>query len=254
MIYRGNFVKNNIMTNIAQQTLATIVTNNHAAVPVLEKYNLDFCCKGKRTLADACTEKGLNTEVISQELENITSSTQSNTMPFTEMKAEQLISYILIHHHFYVKQSMPAILSHLEKVATKHGERFPYMVEVFVLFKEIYKEMTAHMYKEEKILFPRIKEVAALEDAHQHRDLTAGYITAPIQMMEHEHDQAGEILFKIRKLTNNYTPPADACSTFQVSLAELKAFEEDLHRHVHLENNLLFPLAAKLSAGQAILN
>ena len=242
------------MINIKEQTLATIVTNNHFTVPVLEKYHLDFCCKGKRTLADACIEKGLSLETVSEELEKSSSALQTNKMPFMEMTAEQLISYILIHHHFYVKQSMPTMLGHLEKVATKHGDRFPYMVEVFVLFKEIYEEMTAHMHKEEMILFPRIKEVAAMQDAHQHSTLSEGYLTAPIEVMEHEHDQAGEILYKIRKLTNNYTPPAEACTTFQVSLAELKEFEEDLHRHVHLENNILFPLAEKILLQQSQLN
>ena len=120
------------MTNIAEQTLATIVTNNHFTVPVLEKYDLDFCCKGKRTLADACTEKGISIEAISEELEK-SSEIPTTKMPFTEMTAEQLISYILIHHHFYVKQSMPTIIGHLEKVAAKHGDRFPYMPEVLSL-------------------------------------------------------------------------------------------------------------------------
>ena len=242
------------MTNIAEQKLATIVTNNHFTVPVLEKYNLDFCCKGKRTLAEACAEKGLSVKTISQELEKATAELQSNKMPFTQMNGEQLISYILIQHHFYVKQSMPTILGHLEKVTNKHGDRYPHMVEVFLIFKEINEEMTAHMYKEEAILFPRIKEVEALEEAHQHRNLGEGYISAPIQVMEHEHDHAGDLLYRIRQLTNTYTPPADACTTFQVCLAELKEFEEDLHRHVHLENNLLFPLAEKMISKQVQLN
>ncbi len=242
------------MTNIAEQTLATIVTNNHFTVPVLEKYGLDFCCKGKRTLADACTEKGLSVETISEELEKSTTTEQNSKMPFTAMNAEQLISYILIHHHFYVKQSMPTILGHLEKVAFKHGDRFPYMVEVLNIFKEITEEMTSHMYKEEMILFPRIKEVQALREAGQNRNLSEGYISAPIHVMEQEHDHAGDLLYTIRELTNTYTPPAEACTTFQVTLAELKEFEEDLHRHVHLENNLLFPLAEKMLAQQIQLN
>ena len=242
------------MTNLAEQTLATIVTNNHFTVPVLEKYNLDFCCKGKRTLTDACMEKGLSVEKISEELENSLATLQNNKMPFTEMTAEQLISYILIHHHFYVKQSMPTILGHLEKVAAKHGDRFPYMIEVLCLFSEINTEMTLHMHKEEVILFPRIKEIAALQDTHQNPNVVDGYIGAPIQVMEQEHDHAGNILYQIRKLTNNYTPPAEACTTFQVSLAELKEFEEDLHRHVHLENNLLFPLAEKIMNKQSLQN
>ena len=170
------------------------------------------------------------------------------------MTAEQLISYILIHHHFYVKQSMPTIIGHLEKVAAKHGDRFPYMAEVLSLFREINDEMTMHMHKEEVILFPRIKEVTAQQEAHQHSNLAPGYIAAPIQVMELEHEHAGDILYKIRSLTNNYTPPEGACTTFQVSLAELKEFEEDLHRHVHLENNLLFPLAEKILTTQINLN
>ncbi len=242
------------MTNIAEQTLASIVTNNHFTVPVLEKYDLDFCCKGKRTLAEACTEKGLSVETISEELERSNTELQNNKMPFTQMNVEQLISYILIHHHFYVKQSMPTILGHLEKVAAKHGERFPYMIKVLKLFKEINEEMTLHMHKEEVILFPRIKEISALQDAHQQRNMFDGYVAAPIQVMEQEHEHAGDILYQIRELTNNYTPPAEACTTFQVSLAELKEFEEDLHRHVHLENNILFPLTEKILLQQSQLN
>ena len=239
------------MTNLAEQTLAMIVTNNHFTVPVLEKYNLDFCCKGKRTLNDACFEKGLSVEKISEELENSLTALQNNKMPFTEMTAEQLINYILIHHHFYVKQSMPTIIGHLEKVAAKHGNHFPYMIKVLSLFKEIDAEMTLHMHKEEVMLFPRIKEIAALQDAHQNRNVVDGYIAEPIEVIEQEHDHAGNILYQIRELTKNYTPPAEACTTFQVCLAELKEFEEDLHRHVHLENNLLFPLAEKMMHKQS---
>ena len=240
------------MTNITGQTLASIVSGNHQTVPVLEKYHLDFCCKGKRTLAEACSEKGLTVDTVAEELLNRMQAEQTSTFPFSSMNAEQLISYILIKHHFYVKQAMPTILSHLERVAQKHGDRFPYMVEVFSLFKEVSEEMTSHMQKEEMILFPRIKEIESLSSIGQRRNLNEGYISGPIHVMEMEHDQAGEILYKIRQLTNSYTPPADACTTFRVSLAELKEFEEDLHKHVHLENNLLFPLAEKLLANHPV--
>ncbi len=234
------------MTNIAEQTLASLVTQNHQTVSVLEKYNLDFCCKGKRTLAEACKEKSLSLENILKELQQFTAPEEKLQMPFEQMNAEQLISYILIHHHFYVKQSMPAIIGHLEKVATKHGEHFPYMVKVLQLFTAIQEEMTLHMQKEEMILFPRIKEVEKLFTEKQETKPAPGYITAPVSVMEVEHEHAGEMLYEIRHLTNNYTAPEDACTTFKVSLDELKAFEEDLHKHVHLENNLLFPLAEKL--------
>jgi regulator of cell morphogenesis and NO signaling len=242
------------MTNISQQTLASIVTNNHSTVPVLEQYHLDFCCKGKRTLAAACEEKGLSVEDIAAALQKATAPTGSQIMPFTQMTAEQLIGYILVHHHFYVKQSMPTIIGHLNKVAAKHGDTNPYMITVLNIFKEIQEEMTAHMQKEELVLFPRIKELEVLHNKAQQSNLEESYISAPIQAMESEHDHAGDLLYKIRELTSNYTPPADACTTFIVCLAELKEFEEDLHRHVHLENNLLFPLAKKMLNKQPQLN
>jgi regulator of cell morphogenesis and NO signaling len=233
------------MTNLSEQTLAAIVTQNHQTVPVLEKYNLDFCCKGKRTLSQACEEKGISVENLLLELEG-TKGTTTKVLPFAEMSYEQLISYILIHHHFYVKQSMPTILSHIEKVATKHGDRYPYMVKVLELFITIYEDMTQHMQKEEMVLFPRIKEVGQLLTDNKKTDIGEVYISGPVNVMEMEHDHAGETLYEIRQLTSNYTPPEDACTTFKVCLAELKEFEEDLHKHVHLENNLLFPLAEKM--------
>lgn len=233
------------MTNIAEQTLASIVTAHHQTVPVLEKYNLDFCCKGKRTLSEACQEKGISVEEILKELESSAEIT-TITQPFAKMNAEQLIQHILLRHHFYVKQSMPAMQEHLTKVATKHGDRFPYMTEVLHLFTQLRNEMTMHMHKEEVILFPRIKEVEALHHYKQKKPLDSNYIFGPVSIMEAEHDEAGEICSRIRELTNNYEPPAEACTTFKVSLAELKEFEEDLHRHVHLENHLLFPLAGNM--------
>lgn len=233
------------MINITEQTLASIVTQRHQAVPVLEKYNLDFCCKGKRTLAEACTEKGLSIEEIMKELE-ATGAEKNNSMPFSEMNAEQLIGYILIHHHFYLKQSMPTIADHLTKVAAKHGDKFPNMVEVLELFLHLKNEMTLHMQKEEVVLFPRIKEVESFYHFKQKKNIESSYIFEPVGVMESEHDEAGEIMYKIRKLTGNYTIPEGACTTFTVVLNELKEFEEDLHRHVHLENNILFPLAEKM--------
>ena len=233
------------MTDITKQTLASLVTGNHQVVPVLEKYNLDFCCKGKRTLEQACAKKRIRIESITEELKNLTNAAAKQQMPFTEMNAEQLISYILIHHHFYVKQSMPTIFSHLHKVATKHGDRFPYMKKVYDLFVIIMREMTLHMEKEEAALFPRIKEVENLSKAGRASEIAEGYIQIPINALEADHEQAGNILYEIRTLTNNYTPPEDACTTFKVTLAELKEFEEDLHKHVHLENNILFPKAVQ---------
>jgi regulator of cell morphogenesis and NO signaling len=233
------------MKTIYEQTLASLVKENYRVVPVLEKYNLDFCCRGKKSLQDACLEKGLELSGVAAELEAAVIAPGTNRMSFEKMSAEQLISHILVNHHFYVKQAMPLIYMHLAKVAAKHGIHYPYMVQVLELFEKIQEEMTSHMHKEEAILFPRIKEMEKLHPENRKTEFPSNYLIAPITVMEIEHEHAGDILFKIRELTNNYTAPDDACTTFRVCLSELKEFEDDLHEHVHLENNILFPQAQR---------
>jgi len=238
------------MKEIAEQTLASIVTGNDRAVPVLEKYNLDFCCNGKRTLAQACTEKGIKIESITAELASLTRVITKQKMPFAEMDAEQLIEYILIHHHSYVKQSMPAIITHLSKVAIKHGDRFPYMKDVYDMFVVVAREMTLHMQNEEEVLFPRIREAPLLSRSGGSSELVPSSIQACANALEAEHEEVGAIMYQIRIATNNYTPPQEACTTFRLCLAELKEFEEDLHKHVHIENNILFPMAIKYESAK----
>lgn len=232
------------MTELMNQTLSQIVTENYQAAQVFEKYGLDFCCKGKRPLTDACKEKSLPVENVVKELTQALSSAD-NQKEFKDMSLTELAEYIVRVHHNYVKQSMPPILMYVLKVATKHGSRFPYMHEVYDLFLEIEEEMTSHMAKEEKILFPRIK----LLELNAAQENTPGYISAPVEVMETEHEHAGDTMEKIRVLTNNYQAPEDACTTFRLALASLQAFESDLHHHVHLENNILFPKAIALHKG-----
>lgn len=141
---------------------------------------------------------------------------------------------------------MPAILSYLEKVASKHGNGHPEMMRVLELFATVKEEMGQHMQKEEQILFPRIKEVEQQLGEGNEIIINNTYLLSPISMMEQEHDHAGSLLSEIRQLTNDYTPPADACTTYKLSFASLQAFEHDLHQHVHLENNILFPKALRL--------
>ena len=224
------------MENIQEASLKSIALENFELIPILEKYSLDFCCRGKTTLKQACIEKEVSLESILAEL-NQASSSKKTQMPFTEMTAEQLISYILIHHHFYVKNSIPTILNHIEKVNSKHGEKYPHMEKVLALFNAVADELLQHMQKEEGILFPRIKN---------------GYIDGPISMMEIEHEKAGDLLFEIRELTQQYLAPDTACTTHRICLDELKAFELDLHQHVHLENNILFPMAKQKMLVEAV--
>jgi regulator of cell morphogenesis and NO signaling len=227
------------MNHLKDQTLKSIVIKHHEFIPVLEKYSLDFCCRGAKTLKDACTEKDISVDALLNELQ-LSVVGEKPKMPFTQMTAEQLISYILIHHHFYVKNAIPTIHHHLQKVVTKHGDKFPHMQAVLQLFTEVAEELTSHMQKEEQILFPRIKVLYELTIPE---NISAGYIDGPVSVMETEHEKAGDLLYAIRDLTNNYIAPENACTTHRVCINELKAFEEDLHNHVHLENNILFPMA-----------
>jgi len=232
------------MENLKDKTLKSIALEHFELIPVLEKYSLDFCCKGAKTLSVACAEKNISVDALMVELSESTSNISKPKMPFNEMSAEQLISYILIHHHFYVKTAIPTIYNHIQKVVVKHGPRYPHMEKVLALFSEVAEDLTAHMKKEEEILFPRIKTLYSNEEAEKTAHFVAGYIDAPVSVMEQEHEKVGELLFAIRDLTSHYTAPDTACTTHRVCLDELKAFEEDLHQHVHLENNILFPMAA----------
>ncbi len=234
------------MEKIVQQSIASLVLENHRIVPILEKYNIDFCCRGKNNLLDACREKGIDPAEILSEINSVQNAECSRIMPFTEMSLAQLVNHIIVKHHYYVKQAMPAILERLEKIVKKHGEHYAYMTEVKDLFETIRSELDPHMQKEELILFPRIVLIEKEHENGQKYEFPENYISGPISMMHMEHEIAGDLMFEIRSLTNKYSIPPGACNTFQVCMAELKEFEEDLHQHVHLENNILFPKALQL--------
>jgi regulator of cell morphogenesis and NO signaling len=233
------------MENITQRSIASLVLENHQIVPVLEKYSIDFCCRGKMNLPEACKEKGIELSELMKDIESAGNPEKVKGMPFAEMTKAQLVSHIVTTHHYYVKNAMPMIAGHLEKVAAKHGETHPYMVRVKELFGMVREEMEQHMKKEEAILFPRILETENNPGAR--KLFPSNYISAPIAMMEQEHEHAGDAMFEIRNLTHHYTVPTGACTTFRICLSELKEFEDDLHEHVHLENNILFLKALQVT-------
>ena len=237
------------MNVLASKTLAQIVTNNHKAASIFEKHHLDFCCKGKRTLEQACSESDIKIEEVIEQLEKAGDINDSKTN-YNELSLAQLSEHIVSTHHNYVKNEMPALLGYLQKVASKHGDRHPEMNKVFQIFVAVKEEMEFHMQKEEMVLFPRIKDIENQIQEGKKVVINSSYLQSPINMMEQEHDHAGSMLAEIRNLTNNYNPPADACTTYQLSFASLQAFELDLHRHVHLENNILFPKALKMFGSQ----
>jgi regulator of cell morphogenesis and NO signaling len=230
-------------------TIGSVVAENFRTAKIFENYGLDFCCGGKKTIDAACKEKGLNADEVINSLSNISGSDKSADHNFSEWNPSFLIDYIVNVHHTYVVNSMPVIMEHAAKVVNAHGERHPEVIKIFSLFKDVQEELNSHMMKEEKMLFPYIKRLA---DVFNNGKVTEfppfGSINNPIRMMELEHENAGIILAEIRNLSNSLTPPEDACNTFRVLYGELNDFEKDLHKHIHLENNILFPKAVEMES------
>ncbi|MGZ5244382.1 MAG: iron-sulfur cluster repair di-iron protein [Bacteroidia bacterium] len=235
------------MDNLLQKTLAQIVTDNYKAAEVLEKYDLDFCCKGKISLEKACTDRSLDMTKILAELANLYETNTDILSRFTNWDADFLTNYIENNHHSYVKTASERLLFYTDKIARVHGERHPELLKIAAHFNNVALEMKHHMEKEEIILFPYIKNLAVAKRTNASLPISGfGSVENPIQMMEAEHETAGEICAEIKKLSNNYTTPEDGCNTYRITMAELQEFEKDLHQHVHLENNILFPKAKSL--------
>lgn len=237
-----------LMNSLVTKTLAEIVKENLRSAIVFEEYGLDFCCRGNRKLKEACEEKNINVRDIIENLKKLSNGTNE------ESKADQweldfLVDYIMQKHHQYVKRMNPVISLHSDKVASVHGKNHPETIQIADLFLGVREELESHMMKEERILFPQIKlMVSAQKECSQFFPPAFGTIQNPIRMMEFEHTSAGDALYKIRELSNNYSHPDDACNTFKALYSELKEFEEDLHKHIHLENNILFPKSIDLES------
>jgi regulator of cell morphogenesis and NO signaling len=233
-----------------ETTVREIVADDFRTAAVFEKLGIDFCCGGQRALGAVCQERGLSYRDVEAALLAATASaSDAGTPRFGTWEPPALVSYIVANHHAYVRSAIPPLLEHTRKIAAVHGDRHLELGDVAATFAAVADEMTSHMFKEERILFPVI--VAMAEAAASGQPLAPppfGSVGNPIRMMEHEHESAGGAMARISALTGGYRPPDDACTTYRVCLEELKAFEADLHRHVHLENNILFPKALAIEA------
>jgi regulator of cell morphogenesis and NO signaling len=228
-------------------TIRDIVAGDFRTAAVFERYRIDFCCKGDRPLARACEEAGVPVDALLKDLAAVFATDRPDAPSFADWTCSALVSHIVNTHHAYVRQAIPTLLAHTTKVAEVHGGRHPELNDIARLFAGVATEMDTHMFKEERILFPHI--VAAEQAIHAGRPAGAppfGTVANPIHMMEMEHESAGDAMARIRELSNAYQPPEDACTTYQACLRELEAFENDLHGHVHLENNILFPKAIQM--------
>lgn len=234
------------MSDSATTTIRDIVADDFRAAAVFQRHRIDFCCGGNRPIADACREKGLDPTVVIAEVEAATAA-QGDVPRFAAWDLDFLANYIVANHHGYVRRAIETIGAHTQKVAGVHGEHHPETVTVAEIFAGVAQEMVQHMAKEERMLFPFIVRLAEAERSGQAAPVAPfGTIANPIRMMELEHQAAGDSMAAIRRLTADFTIPADACTTYRVTYKELEEFEADLHQHVHLENNVLFPKALRL--------
>lgn len=234
------------MENIEEKTVAEIVTENIKTANIFKKNGIDFCCGGNVKVQEICKKKEVDFNQIKEEIEGLDLIT-SLSHDFDSWELDFLADYIVNTHHKYVAGANQIIIEYSDKVASVHGHHYVEVVEINKLFHKLVIELKAHMSKEEMILFPYIKDMV-LADKSNEMLIRPHFQTVknPINMMEHEHDAAGDIIKEIAKLSNDFTPPEEACNTFRALYASLEEFQNDLFQHIHLENNILFPKAIAL--------
>lgn len=216
---------------------------------VFEQLKIDYCCGGDRPLADACTSAGIDLDNVMELLAEVTQSTTPDALDFQNVPLPKLIAYIVDTHHVFTKSEMDRLQSLADKVLAAHGGNHPELIHLDELLTRLCADLRPHMFKEEQVLFPYIVGLAqAIEQNSAAPFAPFGTVKNPVRMMMLEHDTAGDILRELRALTSDYTAPADACISYRTLYQALEDFEKDLHQHIHLENNILFPKALELES------
>ncbi|WP_339702541.1 iron-sulfur cluster repair di-iron protein [Algoriphagus aquimarinus] len=235
------------MTPTSNSIIGELVAQDYRFATVFQQNKIDFCCQGNRTIEEACAKKKVDVDALIGELNKAAASGDASSTDFNSWSLDLLATYIEKKHHRYVEKRITEIKPMLAKIVKVHGDLHPELMEVEELFLGSAGELTAHMKKEEFILFPFVKKlVQASEDKTELTPGHFGTVANPVAMMMDEHEAEGERFRKIAELTNDYTPPLGACTTYMVTFSLLKEFEQDLHLHIHLENNILFPKAIEL--------
>ena len=234
------------MTTLQDRTVADVVTENIKAAHVFKKHGIDFCCGGRISIQRACEKAKVDTSLLLAELQNLDTAPDRGS-DYNSWNLDFLTDHIINVHHHYVEENSPLLLQYSKRVNHVHGHHYTELAEIESLVLQLVQAMAGHQRKEELILFPFIKKLVKAErEGSEIPSVHFGSVENPINMMEHEHTEAGEILVRIAELSNNYTPPQGACNTYRAFYAKLEEFEQDLHHHIHLENNILFPKALKL--------
>lgn len=230
------------METNTQLTIGEIVANDFRAASLFKEAGIDFCCGGNKSLTTACRETGADAQKLAEKIKELELTPVSGNLNFKEWNLVFLSDYIVNTHHKFVLKSLPELMFYTQKIADVHGSQHPELLEVATLFAKINDELLQHLQNEEEVLFPAIK--AAETGLTPEVKAT---IVSEITRMQGEHEFAGGAMDHINVLTNHYEIPGDACNTYRVALKLLEQFEDDLHIHVHLENNILYPKALKLA-------
>ena len=236
------------MTNLTQ-TVREIAVEQPHSIRVFERFGIDYCCGGRKPLADACVDLGLPMDEVLGALEAAAGSTAPLPVDWSRKTLGALIEHIEATHHVYVKTELPRLAVLAQKVVNRHGDTQAHLPAMQKLLAQLDEELIHHLGKEEHVLFPYISKLEdALISGGAHPEACFGSIESPIAMMISEHDAAGALLAELRRLSDNYTTPVEACPTYHAYYDGLKEFEQDLHQHIHLENNILFPRAIAMEA------
>ncbi len=224
-----------------------VVKTNFKTATLFQANKIDYCCGGNQTISEVCSKSGIKEEELINQLEKVLQNSDPDTDYINNMELSTLAEYIVNRHHAYVQKNIPFLKQNLDKIAGVHGENHPELVRVRDEFFESAGELTMHMQKEELLLFPYVKQMELAKNENKRLATPSfGNVSSPISAMMAEHENEGERYVRISELTNNYQVPADGCTTYEVTMKQLADFEKDLHRHIHLENNILFPKAKKM--------
>ena len=235
------------MGNTLKTNIGDIVAEDYRTAQVFKNHKIDFCCRGNRSIQEVAENNKLDAITLLNEIQNVQNQSAGDNIDFKSWPLDLLTDYIEKKHHRYVEERIPVLNQYLNKLCQVHGEHHPELFEITEHFNASAGELAKHMKKEELVVFPAVRKMMNVKQTGaQMEPFHYGTIQNPIQVMMQEHDNEGERFRHIEALSHGYTPPADGCSTYKVAFSLLKEFEEDLHNHIHLENNILFPKAAEL--------
>lgn len=231
------------------QTVREIALEQPSSIRVFEQYGIDYCCGGRKPLSEACAAGSVAVDAVIAALEVAANTPEKAREDWTSQSLTSLSAHIVSTHHAYVKSELPRLAELAQKVVGRHGASKAELPAIQAKLTQLDAELTQHLRKEEVVLFPYIVELeGAIAAGAPKPHGCFGTVASPIAMMTQEHDAAGGLLAEIRNLSRNFTTPEDACPTYRAFYDGLKEFEQDLHQHIHLENNILFPRAIELEA------